>query len=53
MSNNEAIFFTPIKLKTIRKQLQQKIDRRKKARELLLPQEKSNFIDKIKSAFNT
>lgn len=53
MPNNNNDFFTPHKLKAIRKQLESRLERRKKARELLLPQEKSNFIDKIKNAFNT
>ncbi len=50
---DKPAFFTPRKLQAIKKQLQTRLDRRQKARELLLPKEKTNFVDKVKSIFNT
>jgi len=51
--NNDELFFRPKKLQALKKQLQLRLGRRKKARELLLPEEKSNFINKMKNIFNT
>ncbi len=42
----------PRKLQAIRKQLELRLERRKVAREILLPKNKNNFIDKIKNIFN-
>ena len=53
MQKNKEVFFRPVKLQSLRKQLQLRLGRRKKARELLLPQEKSNFVDKMKNVFST
>ena len=50
---DKPVFFTPHKLQAIKNQLQTRLDRRKKARELLLPKEKNSLINKVKSIFNT
>ncbi len=50
---NKEVFFRPVKLQSIRKQLQLRLGRRRKARQLLLPEEKTNFIKKVKNIFNT
>jgi hypothetical protein len=49
---NKELFFRPVKLQALKKHLQLRLGRRKKARELLLPEEKSNFVDKMKNVFN-
>lgn len=50
---NDEILILPEKLQSLKKQLQLRLERRIKVRELLLPQEKSNFVDKMKNVFNT
>ena len=50
---DKPTFFTPHKLQALKKQLQNRLDRRRNARELLLPKEKSNLVEKVKSIFNT
>ncbi|EHP31324.1 hypothetical protein SMGD1_2802 [Sulfurimonas gotlandica GD1] len=50
---DDEILIRPEKLQALKKHLQLRLGRRKKARELLLPQEKSNFVDKMKNVFNT
>jgi hypothetical protein len=50
---DDKLLIHPEKLQALRKHLELRIGRRKKARELLLPEEKSNFINKMKNVFNT
>lgn len=52
MKDNE-VFFRPVKLQSLKKQLQLRLGRRKKSRELLLPEEKTNILNKVKNIFNT
>ncbi len=50
---DKPAFFIPHKLQAVKKQLQSRLDRRQKARELLLPKEKAKLVDKVKSIFST
>ena len=50
---NKELVFTPKKLQALQEELEHMIEFRKKARELVLPKEKINFIGKMKNIFNT
>ncbi|NOQ30118.1 MAG: hypothetical protein GQ570_03245 [Helicobacteraceae bacterium] len=51
-TENENVLIHPEKLQAIRKQLEARLDRRKRSKDLLLPQEKNNFLDKMKNALH-
>ena len=50
---DDELLIRPEKLQALKKHLQLRLGRRKKARELLLPQDKSNFVNKMKNIFST
>jgi hypothetical protein len=50
---DKELLITPEKLIALRKHLQIRVEHRKKARDLILPNEKSSFVAKMKNIFNT
>lgn len=50
---DDELLIKPKKLQALREHLQLRLVHRKKTRELLLPDEKSNFVNKMKNIFNT
>lgn len=51
MKSDETLI-RPEKLQALREHLELRLTRRKKVKELLLPQDKSNFVNKMKNVFN-